>query len=215
MLQLYSYFRSSASYRVRIALRIKGLPYEYMPVHLLKDGGQQHSVDYQRINPAELVPALVDDGHSISQSLAIMEYLDETHPEPALLPRDALGRARVRALAQSIACEIHPLNNLRVLQYLERDLQLDETTKATWYRHWITLGFTALESMLANNPHTGMFCHGETPGLADCCLIPQIANSRRFETPLDGFPTILRIEKACLALDAFAQAAPPLQPDAV
>ncbi len=215
MLQLYSYFRSSASYRVRIALHIKGLPYEYVPVHLLKDGGQQHSVDYQRINPAELVPALVDDGHSISQSLAIMEYLDETHPEPALLPRDALGRARVRALAQSIACEIHPLNNLRVLQYLERDLQLDETTKATWYRHWITLGFTALESTLANNPHTGMFCHGETPGLADCCLIPQIANSRRFETPLDAFPTILRIEKACLALDAFAQAAPPLQPDAV
>lgn len=215
MLQLYSYFRSSASYRVRIALHIKGLPYEYVPVHLLKDGGQQHSVDYQRINPAELVPALVDGGHSISQSLAIMEYLDETHPEPALLPRDALGRARVRALAQSIACEIHPLNNLRVLQYLERDLKLDETTKATWYRHWITLGFTALESALANNPHTGMFCHGETPGLADCCLIPQIANSRRFETPLDAFPTILRIEKACLALDAFAQAAPPLQPDAV
>ena len=215
MLQLYSYFRSSASYRVRIALHIKGLPYEYVPVHLLKDGGQQHSVDYQRINPAELVPALVDGGHSISQSLAIMEYLDETHPEPALLPRDALGRARVRALAQSIACEIHPLNNLRVLQYLERDLQLDETTKATWYRHWITLGFTAVEAMLANNTHTGSFCHGDTPGLADCCLIPQIANSRRFETPLDAFPTIRRIEAACLALDAFAKAAPALQPDAV
>ncbi len=215
MLQLYSYFRSSASYRVRIALNLKGLPYEYVPVHLLKDGGQQHAADYQRINPSELVPALVDDGHAIGQSLAIMEYLDETHPEPALLPRDALGRARVRGLAQSIACEIHPLNNLRVLQYLERDLKLEEATKATWYRHWITLGFTALEAMLADNPHTGAFCHGDTPGLADCCLIPQIANSRRFDTPLDAFPTIRRIEAACLALDAFAKAAPQVQPDAV
>lgn len=217
MLQLYSYFRSSASYRVRIALNLKGLPYEYVPVHLLKDGGQQHTADYQRINPAELVPALVDDdGHAITQSLAIMEYLDETHPElPTLLPRDALGRARVRALAQSIACEIHPLNNLRVLQYLERDLKLDEPTKATWYRHWITLGFTAVEAMLAKNPHTGTFCHGDTPGMADCCLIPQIANSRRFDTPLDAFPTIRRIEQACLALDAFAKAAPQVQPDAV
>jgi len=216
MLQLYSYFRSSASYRVRIALNLKGLPFEYMPVHLLKDGGQQHTADYQRINPAELVPALVDDGQAIGQSLAIMEYLDETRPElPALLPRDALGRARVRALAQSIACEIHPLNNLRVLQYLERDLKLDEATKATWYRHWITVGFTAVEAMLANNPHTGTFCHGDTPGMADCCLIPQIANSRRFDTPLDAFPTICQIEAACLALDAFAKAAPALQPDAV
>ena len=215
MLQLYNYFRSSASYRVRIALNLKGLPFEYVPVHLLKDGGQQHSPDYQRINQAELVPALVDDGQALSQSLAIMEYLDETHPTPALLPRDALGRARVRALAQSIACEIHPLNNLRVLQYLENDLKLDEATRATWYRHWITLGFTALEAMLANNAQTGSFCHGDTPGLADCCLIPQIANSRRFNTPLTLFPTILRIEKECLALDAFAKAAPPLQPDAV
>ena len=215
MLQLYSYFRSSAAYRVRIALNLKGLPFEYIPVHLLKDGGQQHAADYQRINPAELVPALVEDGHAITQSLAIMEYLDETHPEPALLPRDCLGRARVRALAQSIACEMHPLNNLRVLQYLERDLKLDETAKNTWYRHWVTVGFTALEAMLANNPNTGIFCHGDTPGLADCCLMPQILNARRFDTPLDPFPTILRIETACLALDAFAKAAPQLQPDAV
>ena len=215
MLQLYSYFRSSAAYRVRIALNLKGLPFEYIPVHLLKDGGQQHAADYQRINPAELVPALVEDGHAITQSLAIMEYLDETHPEPALLPRDALGRARVRALAQSIACEMHPLNNLRVLQYLERDLKLDETAKNTWYRHWVTVGFTALEAMLATNPDTGIFCHGDTPGMADCCLMPQILNARRFDTPLDPFPTILRIETACLALDAFAKAAPQLQPDAV
>lgn len=214
MLQLYSYFRSSASYRVRIALNLKGLSFEYVPVHLLKDGGQQHTADYQRINPAELVPALVDDGHAIGQSLAIMEYLDETYPEPALLPRDALGRARVRGLAQAIACEIHPLNNLRVLQYLEHDLKLDEATKATWYRHWITLGFTALEAMLFQSSETGTFCHGDTPGLADCCLIPQIANSRRFHTPLEAFPTIRRIEEACLALGAFQQAAPQVQPDA-
>jgi maleylacetoacetate isomerase len=214
MLTLHNYFRSSASYRVRIALNLKGLPYHYAPVHLLKDGGQQHSNDYQRVNPARLVPTLVDDGHAIGQSLAIIEYLDETHPEPALMPRDPLGRARVRALAQSVACEIHPLNNLRVLQYLDNDLNVDESTKATWYRHWITLGFTAIEAMLASDPATGVFCHGDTPGLADCCLIPQIANSRRFDTPLDAFPTIRRIEQACLALDAFAKAAPPLQPDA-
>jgi maleylacetoacetate isomerase len=215
MLQLYSYFRSSASYRVRIALNLKGLPYEYVAVHLLKDGGQQHSADYQRVNPAQLVPALVDDGHAMGQSLAIMEYIDETHPEPALLPRDALGRARVRALVQSVSCEIHPLNNLRVLQYLEHNLKLDEAAKATWYCHWVTLGFTAIEAMLVSSPHTGMFCHGDTPGLADCCLIPQIANSRRFNTPLVSFPTIQRIEKACLSLDAFAKAAPQLQPDSV
>ena len=214
MITLHSYFRSSASYRVRIALNLKGLPYTYVPVHLLKDGGQQHGADYQYLNPARLVPTLVDDGHAIGQSLAIMEYLDETHPEPALMPRHPLGRARVRALAQSIACEIHPLNNLRVLQYLTNDLKVDESTKATWYRHWITLGFTAIEALLANNPATGTFCHGNTPGLADCCLIPQIANSRRFDTPLEAFPTIRRIEEACLSLDAFTKAAPLLQPDA-
>jgi maleylacetoacetate isomerase len=144
-----------------------------------------------------------------------MEYLDETHPEPALLPREPLGRARVRGLAQSVACEIHPLNNLRVLQYLDNDLKVDEATKANWYRHWITLGFTAIEALLANDPATGTFCHGNAPGLADCCLIPQIANSRRFDTPLQAFPTIRRIEEACLALDAFAKAAPQLQSDAV
>jgi maleylacetoacetate isomerase len=214
MLQLYTYFRSSASYRVRIALHLKNLSFESVPVHLLKDGGGQHTPAFQRMNPAELVPVLVDDGHALTQSLAIMEYLDETHPETALLPRDALGRARVRSLAQSIACEIHPLNNLRVLQYLERDLKVDEATKADWYRHWVTLGFTALESMLAGSPATGRFCHGDTPGLTDCCLIPQIANARRFHTPLDAFPTILRIEEACLALDPFIKASPQAQPDA-
>jgi maleylacetoacetate isomerase len=215
MLTLHNYFRSSASYRVRIALNLKDLPYTYVPVHLLKGGGQQYTEDYQRVNPAKLVPTLVDDGHAIGQSLAIMEYLDEIHPMPALLPRDPLGRARVRGLAQSVACEIHPLNNLRVLRYLDNDLKVDESTKTTWYRHWITVGFTAIEALLANDPATGTFCHGDTPGLADCCLIPQIANSRRFDTPLDTFPTIRRIEETCLALDAFAKAAPQLQPDAV
>ena len=215
MLQLYSYFRSSASYRVRIALNLKGLPYTTVPVHLLHSGGEQHAPAYQAINPTALVPTLVtEDGHALGQSLAIMEYLEETHPEPALMPSDALGRARVRALAQAIACEIHPLNNLRVLQYLERDLKVDEATKANWYRHWITLGFTALETMLAKSADNSTFCHGNAPGLADCCLIPQIANSRRFHTPLEAFPTIRRIEEACLALDAFAKAAPQLQPDA-
>jgi maleylpyruvate isomerase len=215
MLQLYSYFRSSAAYRVRIALELKGLPYSYVPVHLLKDGGAQHTPQYQLLNPTELVPTLVDeDGHALGQSLAIIEYLDETQPAPALLPHDALGRARVRALAQTVACEIHPLNNLRVLQYLERDLKVTDAAKSDWYRHWITLGFTALERMLADNPATGRFCHGDTPGLADCCLIPQVANSRRFDTPLEAFPTIRRIDEACLALPAFQKAAPQVQPDA-
>ena len=215
MLQLYSYFRSSAAYRVRIALELKGLPYSYVPVHLLKDGGAQHAPQYQRLNPTELVPTLVDHaGHTLGQSLAIIEYLDETQPAPALLPHDALGRARVRALAQTVACEIHPLNNLRVLQYLERDLKVTDAATSDWYRHWITLGFTALERMLADNSATGRFCHGDSPGLADCCLIPQVANARRFDTPLEAFPTIRRIEETCLALPAFQRAAPQVQPDA-
>ncbi len=215
MLKLHTYFRSSASYRVRIALHLKNLPFESVPVHLLKDGGAQHSPAFERINPAKLVPVLVDEGAVLTQSLAIMEYLDDIHPEPALLPRDALGRARVRSLAQSIACEIHPLNNLRVLQYLECDLKVDEATKTDWYRHWVSLGFTALEAMLAGNPATGRFCHGDKPGLADCCLIPQIANARRFGTPMEAYPTLLRIESACLALDSFLKASPQQPPDSV
>jgi len=213
MLQLYTYFRSSASYRVRIALNIKGLPYESVPVHLLHEGGAQHSSEYQLVNPARLVPSLVDSGDAVTQSLAIMEYLDESQPQPPLLPADALGRARVRGLAQTIACDIHPLNNLRVLQYLEHDLLIDEPARAQWYRHWITLGFTALETLLVRSPQTGTFCHGETPGLADCCLVPQLANARRYDTPLHMFPTILRIESACIARDAFVRAAPQAQPD--
>ena len=213
MLKLYTYFRSSAAYRVRIALNLKGLPYESVPVHLLRDGGEQHSDDYARLNPAELVPTLVDGEHALGQSLAIIEYLDEVHPSPPLLPGNALARARIRALAQSIACDMHPLNNLRVLQYLSREHQLDEAAKAMWVRHWITLGFTALEAQL-QHASTGLFCHGDAPTLADCCLVPQMFNARRFATPLEGFPTLCRIEAACLALDAFQRAAPEVQADA-
>ena len=213
MLKLYTYFRSSAAYRVRIALNLKGLPYESVPVHLLRDGGEQHAPDYAQLNPAELVPTLVDGEHALGQSLAIIEYLDEVHPSPSLLPGNALARARIRTLAQSIACDMHPLNNLRVLQYLAREHQLDEAAKAMWVRHWITLGFTALEAQL-QHASTGVFCHGDTPTLADCCLVPQMFNARRFNTPLDAFPTICRIEAACLALDAFQRAAPEVQADA-
>jgi maleylacetoacetate isomerase len=215
MLELHTYFRSSASYRVRIALALKALPYTSVPVHLIRDGGEQHSPAFASINPAQLIPVLVDGSATLNQSLAIIEYLEETHPLPALLPADAVGRARVRAIAQAIACEIHPLNNLRVLQYLEQVLKVDESAKATWYRHWITLGFAALEATLESSPHTGVFCHGDSPTLADCCLIPQIANSRRFDTPLEAFPTIRRIETACMALTPFQRALPQNQPDAV
>lgn len=214
MLKLYTYFRSSAAFRVRIALNLKGLPFESIPVHLLRDGGAQHTPAYAALNPTQLVPTLVDGELILGQSLAIIEYLDETCPAPALLPLDTLGRARVRALAQTIACEIHPLNNLRVLQYLEHELQIDEATRAKWYRHWVTLGFTGLEALLESSPDTGAFCHGNTPTLADCCLIPQIANARRFDTPLDAFPQIRRIEAACMALSAFERAAPQTQADA-
>jgi maleylacetoacetate isomerase len=214
MLKLYTYFRSSSAYRVRIALNLKGLPYESVPVHLLRGGGEQHASSYAQLNPAELVPTLVDGDLALSQSLAIMEYLDEAHPSPPLLPGNALDRARIRTMAQSIACEMHPLNNLRVLQYLQREHQLDEAAKAHWYRHWITLGFTALEAQLSH-PDTGTFCHGNTPTLADCCLVPQVFNARRFDTPLDTFPTIRRIEAACLALEPFQRAAPEAQADAV
>lgn len=214
MLELYTYYRSSAAYRVRIALHLKGLPYTAVPVHLLHGGGQQHSPAYAALNPAQLVPTLVDGELALGQSLAIMEYLEETQPGPALLPSTALARARVRALAQSVACDIHPLNNLRVLQYLEHTLHLDAPARADWYRHWVSLGLTTLEALLHRHPDTGVFCHGDTPTLADCCLVPQLANARRFATPLDAFPTLLRIEAACQTLSAFARAAPAAQADA-
>lgn len=214
MLALYTYFRSSAAYRVRIALALKGLAYETRAVHLLRQGGEQRQPAYLAINPAGIVPALVDGDVTVTQSLAIIEYLEDTRPTPPLLPRDPVGRARVRALAQSIACEIHPLNNLRVLQRLEHSHGLDKDARRDWYHHWIHTGFSALETALARDPATGRFVHGDHPGLVDCCLVPQMANARRFEVPLDAYPTLVRIDAACRELDAFQQAAPERQPDA-
>lgn len=217
-MKLYAYFRSSASYRVRIALNLKGLPYDVVPVHLLKNGGEQHTPAYRTLNPNALVPALIDDeaahGAVLTQSLAMIEYLEETHPTPALLPSSALDRAYVRAIALSIACEIHPLNNLRVLRYLTRDLKISEADKDGWYRHWCEYGLAAIEEVLANDPRVGTFCYGDTPTLADCFLIPQIANAQRVNSDLSAMPTVMRINAHCLALEAFANAAPSRQPDA-
>ncbi len=211
-MKLYSFFRSSAAYRVRIALALKGLTYEYVPVQIAR--GLQFEAPYRDISPQALVPILDDDGELLQQSLAIVEYLDETHPEPPLLPASPIERSRVRSLALLIACEIHPLNNLRVLKYLTGTLGLSEEQKLAWYRHWVTTGFTALERRLATESGTGRFCHGDAPGYADIALVPQVANARRFEVDLSAFPTIVRIDAACNALPAFQQAAPARQPDA-
>jgi maleylacetoacetate isomerase len=213
-MRLYDYFRSSAAYRVRIALNVKGVkPDERTFVHLRM--GNQRAQDYLALNPQGLVPALaLDDGPVLTQSLAIIEYLEETYPEPPLLPGDAVGRARVRSIALAIACEIHPLNNLRVLNYLIGTLGATREQKDGWYRYWIDVGFEALEKSLARDAATGRFCHGEQPTLADVCLVPQIANARRFDIDMSPYPTLTRIEGACLALPAFADAAPARQPDA-
>lgn len=213
-MNLYSYFRSSAAYRVRIALNLKGLAYRTLPVHLLRDGGEQHRPAYRAVNPAGLVPALEDRGHTLTQSLAILEYLEEQYPQTPLLPQGSADRARVRAIAQSIACEIHPLNNLRVLQYLSGTLGLGEEQKNAWYRHWVGEGLGAVERLLADDRRTGAFCHGDRPTLADCCLVPQVFNARRFGCELDAMPTILAIVARCQSLEAFQRAAPEHQPDA-
>jgi len=217
-MKLYSYFRSSASYRVRIALNLKGLPYETVAVHLLKNGGEQFTDAYRHLNPNALVPSLVDDStdeaHALTQSLAIIEYLEETHPTPPLLPDNALDRAYVRSIALSIACEIHPLNNLRVLRYLVHVLKVSEDDKNAWYRHWCEQGLAAIETVLFRDPRVGKFCFGDTPTLADCCVVPQIANAQRLNCDLSQMPALLRINDACKALDAFARAAPDNQPDA-
>jgi maleylpyruvate isomerase len=211
-MKLYSYFRSSAAYRVRIALNVKGLAYEYVPVHLAK--GEQRDETYRSLNLQQLVPTLVDDRGTFTQSLSIIEYLDERYPDPPLLPATPDQRARVRAIALSIACEIHPLNNLRVLQYLTRTLAVGEVAKNSWYRHWIDLGLSSLEAQLAADERSGSFCHGEAPTLADICLVPQLANARRYDIPLDAYPTLVRIEANCQKLEAFANAVPANQPDA-
>jgi maleylpyruvate isomerase len=213
-LKLYSYFRSSASYRVRIALNLKGLPYATASVHLSRGGGEQFKPEFRSLNPQALVPVLQDGGHPLTQSLAIMEYLDEVHPRPPLLPKDPMGRARVRALALAIACDLHPLNNTRVLSYLTGPMGLGNDAKQTWYCHWIAVGLEALESTLATDGGAGKFCHGDEPGLADCCLVPQLANARRFKCDIAPYPTLLRIEESCQALEAFQRAAPDRQPDA-
>ncbi|HYH22978.1 MAG TPA: maleylacetoacetate isomerase [Azospirillum sp.] len=211
-MKLYGYFRSSAAYRVRIALNLKGLQAEQASVHLRK--GEQKQPPFAALNPQKFVPVLVDGDTALTQSLAIVEYLEEVHPQPPLLPTDPAGRARVRALALAIACDIHPLNNLRVLNYLRSPLGQDEEARNTWYRHWVAEGFDALEAMLANDPATGRFCHGDAPTLADVCLVPQVANAERFDCDLAPYPTIRRIAEAARALPAFAAAAPEKQPDA-
>lgn len=209
---LYGYFRSSAAYRVRIALNLKGLAYDNHFIHLQKN--DQLSDDYARLNPQKQVPALVDGGTLLTQSLAIIEYLDETHPTPAFLPSGATDRARVRALALAIACDIHPLNNLRVLRYLVKEMGLPEEKKDQWYRHWVENGLQAVEKMLTASPATGRFCHGDSPTMADICLVPQVANARRFNCDLSACPTVERIDAECRKLEAFARAAPDKQPDA-
>jgi maleylpyruvate isomerase len=212
-MKLFTYFRSSAAYRVRIAMNLKGLDYEAVPIHLLKDGGQQLTSDYRAINPAGLVPSLQDDGATLTQSLAIIEYLDETHSVMPLLPVDALGRARVRGLAMDIACDIHPIANLRVLKYLTGTMGVSEEAKTEWLRHWMREGLAALETQLARDPQTGRFCHGDTPTLADCCLVPQVFNAQRFNVDMLAYPTIMRINAVCCELPAFAAAHPSQQPD--
>ncbi|MEK0082775.1 maleylacetoacetate isomerase [Benzoatithermus flavus] len=209
-MRLYDYWRSSAAYRVRIALNLKGISYEQVPVNL-RSGGQR-TLDYTSKNPQGLVPTLEDGGAHLTQSLAIIEYLDETHPEPPLLPKEPLARAQVRAMAQLVACEIHPLNNLRVLQRLEHRLGLDEREISSWYRHWINEGFAALEARLKTT--AGRYAFGDSVTLVDLCLVPQLYNARRYRCDLVPFPTICRVEEACQALPAFDAARPERQPDA-
>ena len=210
-MRLYDYWRSSAAYRVRIALNFKGLSYEQVPVDLR--AGAQRAPGFLEINPQGLVPVLEDNGVRLTQSLPILNYLEERYPEPPLLPKDAPGKATSRAMAVAIACEIHPLNNLRVLQYLEHELGLTEAQRLSWYRHWVAEGFGAIETMLARS--AGAFCVGDAPSLADVCLVPQAYNARRYQCDLEPYPTIRRIDERCREIDGFARAAPERQPDAV
>ena len=209
-MELYNYYRSSASFRVRIALALKGLDYDYKPVHLSKN--EQFQESYAAVAASRLVPLLHDGDHHLTQSLAIIEYLDETHPQPPLMPATPVERARVRALAQDIACEIHPLNNLRVLRYLVRDLKISEDDKNRWYRHWVETGLEVVERQLAARPAT--YCHGETPTLADCVLVPQIFNAQRFDCKLDHVPQVMKVFDACMKLPAFERSQPVHCPDA-
>jgi len=214
-LKLYSYWRSSAAYRVRIALNLKGLPYDLIPVNLAGNGGEQHLPEYRGLNPQELVPVLIDGERIIRQSQAIIEYLDESYDgEAKLLPATARARARVRALAQVVACDIHPLNNTRVMQYLEREFNAPPIEREHWTQHWIREGFRAIEALLSENPSTGIYCEGDELTIADVFLIPQVYNARRWSVDLKPFPIIQRINASCLALEEFARARPENQPDA-
>jgi len=209
--KLYSYFRSSAAYRVRIALNLKGLPYEMVPIHLTRDGGQQRKPDFVAVNPQMRVPVLaLSGGEVLTQSLAIIEYLDETNPDPPLLPAEALDRAKVRSIAQLIACDIHPLNNLVALQYIKRQLKHEQPEIDAWYHHWVLQGFAALEAMIEPGP----YAFGGRVTLADLCLVPQVFNARRLKVPLETFPKIVAVDAACLKLPAFDKARPENQPDA-
>jgi maleylpyruvate isomerase len=213
-MKLYTYFRSSAAYRVRIALNLKGLAYDAIPVHLLRGGGEQLQDEYTRINPSGLVPTFQDDYITLTQSMAILEYIEDEHPDVPLLPKDAMGRARVREIAQIVACDIHPVNNLRVLRYLVDDLGLSDDVKKQWYRHWLVGGLEILEKHLARDPSAGPLCHGYLPTIADCCLVPQVFNAQRHGVDVSVYPNIARINAACVEIPAFVAAHPVNQPDA-
>lgn len=213
-MKLYTFFRSSASYRVRIALNLKGLGYEQAPIHLRRGGGEQLGAAYRAINPQALVPALEDSGKILTQSLAIIEYLEEKHPSPPLLPKHPADKALVRSMAMIIACEVHPIQNLRVLNYVKKEYSQTDEQVNRWAQHWIDLGLSALEQMIVAQPKRGKFCFADAPTLADICLIPQLGNARRYGCDLAQYPNILSIEKTCMAVPAFANAAPENQPDA-
>ncbi|MCB1555135.1 MAG: maleylacetoacetate isomerase [Xanthomonadales bacterium] len=212
-LKLYSYWRSSAAYRVRIALNLKQLPHEIIPIHLLRDGGEQHKPEFHQINPQDRIPVLVHGQRIITQSISIMEYLEEYFPENPIMPSTARERARVRSLAQIVACDIHPLNNLRVLQHLEKECAMPQPERDAWVRKWIEEGFDSLEALLADNPSTGDFCEGDNASIADCCLIPQVYNARRFGVDMAAYPTIMRIHDFCMETEEFDHARPEKQPD--
>ncbi len=213
-MKLYSFWRSSAAYRARIALNLKGLPYELIPVNIAPNSGEQHTDEFHALNPQHMVPVLIDGERVIRQSLAIVEYLDETYAGARLLPVTARERARARSLALMIACDIHPLNNTRVLQYLETEFGTPQVERERWVRHWIETGLLALEDLLTTNPSTGTFCEGDTPSIADICLAPQCYNAQRFAIDLSRYPVLSRVYEACLALPAFDRARPENQPDA-
>jgi maleylpyruvate isomerase len=213
-MKLYTYFRSSAAYRVRIALNLKGLQYDAIPVHLLRGGGEQLQEQYRSINPSGLVPAFQDDYITLTQSMAILEYLEDAYPETPIMPKDATERAHVRELAQIIACDIHPVNNLRVLRYLVQELGISEEKKNEWYRHWLVGGLEVLEKHLARDPSAGPLCHGRTPTIADCCLVPQVFNAQRHGIDVSIYPNIARINAQCIEIPAFVAAHPSNQPDA-